>query len=254
MTGRLARIERFPIKSIGGEVLAEVELVAGQVLPGDRAYGVMHEDSLRHLGGDGQLEKWLPKSAFLRGAAGPSLQAVRGERLADGSFRLSHPERNDITLPPGLPDGARLVEWLAPLWPADKAPASVVVAGPLPLADIKDPYVSILSVSSLEALEAETGNQLGQDRWRSNLWVEGFPAWAERAWDGLDIRIGDVLLQVKRPIGRCSATSVDTSNGQIDCDMPSILQELQGDKCFGIYAEVIRGGLIRAGDKVEVCS
>lgn len=254
MTGNLARIERFPIKSIGGEVLAEVELIAGQVLPGDRAYGVMHEDSLRHLDEDGRLGKWLPKSAFLRGAAGPSLQAVRGKRLADGSLRLSHPQREDIRFRPDFSDRARLVEWLAPLWPADKAPAAVVVEGPLALADIKDPYVSILSVTSLRALEAHMQADLGFDRWRANLWIDGFDPWAERGWADHIIQIGKVSLHVRRPIGRCSATSVDTTLGQLDCDMPAVLGALQDNKFFGVYAEVISGGLIRAGDKVEVCS
>ena len=68
MTARLARIFRYPVKSIGGEELAEVTLTPRQPLPGDRRFGVLHQAALHHLT-EGRLEKWLPKSAFLRGAA-----------------------------------------------------------------------------------------------------------------------------------------------------------------------------------------
>mgnify|MGYP002652971172 CR=1 FL=1 len=66
--GRLAHLFRFPVKSIGGEELAEVTLTPRQPLPGDRRFGVLHQAALHHLT-EGRLEKWLPKSAFLRGAA-----------------------------------------------------------------------------------------------------------------------------------------------------------------------------------------
>ena len=49
MTALLRHIFRYPIKSVGGEELDSVTLDAGQVLPGDRHYGVMHADALRHL-------------------------------------------------------------------------------------------------------------------------------------------------------------------------------------------------------------
>lgn len=251
MTATLARIERFPIKSIGGEVMAEVELVAGHVLPGDRSYAVMHEDSIRHLT-NGRLEKWLPKSAFLRGAAAPALQAVRGNRLEDGSFRLTHPAREPFTLDADFTNSDALLDWLGPLWPADRAAAVGLVEGPVPLADIREAYVSVLSVTSLRALEGHLQAGLGLDRWRANLWVDGFEPWAERSWAGQILHIGDAVLQVRRPIGRCSATSADSGTGLIDCDMPAALDGLLGDSCFGVYAEVINGGLIKAGDKVEV--
>lgn len=252
MTAQLTRIERFPIKSIGGERLDRVTLEAGRILPGDRAFAVLHADATRHLE-DGELRKWLPKSAFLRGAAGPSLQAVRGGWDEAGrALHLTHPARAPLSLTPEAGENAALNEWLSPLWPADKARPVALVSAPVPLTDIREQWVSILSLSSLEALEAALGRPLGTDRWRGNLWISGWAAWAEREMIGTRLRIGGAELIIRERIGRCAATSACTETGQLDGDMPATLTALQGDADFGLYAEVITGADIASGDTVEV--
>ena len=40
MTARLASIHRFPVKSIGGETLAEAALTPRAALPGDRRFAL----------------------------------------------------------------------------------------------------------------------------------------------------------------------------------------------------------------------
>ena len=59
MTARLASIHRFPVKSIGGETLAEAALTPRAALPGDRRFALLHQAALHHLDG-GRLRKWLP--------------------------------------------------------------------------------------------------------------------------------------------------------------------------------------------------
>lgn len=248
---RLAKINRFPIKSIGGEALRRVRLTAGEGMPGDRRYGVLHRDALHHLQ-DGALTKWLPKSAFLRGVAGPRLQAVRGGWAEDGRLHLTHPELPDLIFDPER-EGEALAEWLAPLWQdTGKAPPAGLVSGPLPLTDTKKPWLSLLSLSSLADLETRLHRHLGPDRWRGNLWVSGWPAHAERELRLQHLRIGAVTLKVVEPIGRCAATSVDTRRGSLDCDMPAELETAFGDQNFGVYVEVIEGGEIAAGDPVRL--
>ena len=108
MNARIVHILRYPVKSIGGEALDRVALTAGQPLPGDRRYGVMHQGALHHLDG-GALLKWLPKSAFLRGAAAAPLQAIRGGWDGE-ALLLTHPDLAPLrstddrlaTLPPTL--------------------------------------------------------------------------------------------------------------------------------------------------------
>lgn len=250
MTARLARIGRFPVKAIGGEALQRVTLTAGECLPGDRAYGVLHAEALRFAEG-GALPGWLPKAAFLRGSAAAALQAVRGGWTQDGRLRLTHPERGPIEVDPDADDAA-LLDWLAPLWPQAKAPPARLVSAPQPLTDSRQPFISLLSLSSLADLEARLGRPLGTDRWRANLWVEGWEPYAESHMRLMTLCIGPATLRVRERIERCEATSADTATGRLDGDMPAALDALFDHRNFGIYLEVLEGGEIAVGDPVEV--
>lgn len=248
---RLERIARYPVKSVGGEALERVTLTAGEALPGDRRFGVLHGDARHHLDG-GALQKWLPKSAFLRGAAGPLLQAVHGGWGEDGRLHLTHPDLPPLAFDPEGDEQA-LLDWLAPLWaPTGKAAPVRLVSGPLPLTDTKKPWLSLLSLDSLDDLEGRLGQPLGLDRWRANLWVRGWPAQAERDLRLHRLRIGGVVLKAVERIGRCAATSVDTTTGHLDSDMPAALEAQFMHQDFGIYLEVVEGGEIALGDRVEV--
>lgn len=250
MTPTLARICRYPVKSIGGEDLGQASLTAGLPLPGDRRFAVMHRDALHHLD-DGALTKWLPKSAFARGAAAAPLQAVRGG-WRDGALELTHPDLPALSVDP-VADPDAVAQWVQPLWAVSgKAPAARLVEGPLPLSDVKKPWLSILSLSSLAALEQRLGRPLGTDRWRGNLWIDGWEPFAETGLRLQRLRIGEVVLKLTEHIGRCPATSADTQTGTLDCDMPRELEAALGHRNFGIYAEVITGGTIRVGDAVDL--
>lgn len=250
VTARVAQIHRFPVKSIGGESLDHVELIAGQAMPGDRHYAVLHKAALHHLE-DGTLQKWLPKSAFVRGVAAPLLQAVKGGWDGD-VLVLTHPDLPNLQFDPDG-GGEVLVEWLSPLWAeSGKAEAAQLVTGPLPLTDVKKPWVSILSLSSLAELEKRLGRPLGVDRWRGNIWVDGWPAWYERDLRLAELSIGGVRMKVRENIGRCAATSADTDTGRLDGDMPADLRAVLGDANFGIYAEPLDTGRVGVNDKVVV--
>lgn len=248
--GRLAHLFRYPVKSIGGEALDAVALEPSRPVPGDRRFAVLHEDGLRHLT-DGALDRWLPKAAFVRGVAAAALQAVRGGW--DGAdLVLTHPERPTLRFDPANGDAA-LIEWLEPLWsPSGKSPAARLVEGPRALSDVNQPWVSILSMTSLALVEKRVGRLLGVDRWRGNLWIDGWAPLAERELFGARIRIGEVELEVIEPIGRCAATSADTATGCLDGDTPAELEAHFGHQDFGVYAEVRSPGTIRPGDAAVV--
>ncbi|MFN3526304.1 MAG: MOSC domain-containing protein [Paracoccus sp. (in: a-proteobacteria)] len=251
MTARLALIRRHPIKSIGGEGLDRVTLTAARRLPGDREWAVLTEAGERHAltsQTDGQPDRWLPKSCFLRGVASHDLQAIEGGWRGD-LLHLRHPRAGEISFDPET-EGARLVEWLRPLWPADAPPPTRLVRGAAIWTDQKWPWLSILSLDSLQALEGELGRPLGTDRWRGNLWISGAAPWAERDWIGRVIKLGCVELRVTEHIGRCDATSADSRTGLRDGDMVADLDRLYGHTDFGVFAEVVTGGEILIGDKV----
>ncbi|MBM3604585.1 MAG: MOSC domain-containing protein [Alphaproteobacteria bacterium] len=251
MTARLALIRRHPIKSVGGEGLDSITLQAARRLPGDREWAILTEAGERHAlasQSQGQPDRWLPKSCFLRGVASLELQAVTGG-WQDDRLTLSHPKREAIAVDPAT-EGPRLIEWLRPLWPNEAPAPTRLVRGAAIWTDQKWPWISILSLSSLAALETTMGHSLGIHRWRGNLWVEGWPPFAERELIGQVIHVGEAELRVTAPVGRCDATSADTTTGRRDSDMVRTLQQQFGHKDFGVFAEVVTGGTIRLQDQV----
>lgn len=252
MTARIARIRRHPIKSIGGEDIARTRLDAARRLPGDRLWALLTEGGERHAG-TGAPQRWLPKSCFLRGAAASGLQAVQGgwgEGAPEGPIRLSHPDLDDLTFDPET-EGQRLIDWVSPLWPQDKPAPTRLVQGPTGWTDVSQPWISILSLSSLADLETRLGQPLGVERWRANLWIDGWAPYAERQLIGQILNIGGLELRVTETIGRCAATSADTATGRIDMDMPGTLAAEFGHSDFGIYAEVVTGGEIALDAEVR---
>lgn len=252
MTARLAHIRRHPIKSIGGEGLDGIRLQAARRLPGDREWAVLTEAGERNARGsetNGEPDRWLPKSCFLRGVVSAPLQAISGGWQGD-RIALRQPTRPDLAFDPET-EAELLIDWLRPLWPADAPAPTRLVRGAAIWTDVKWPWISILSLDSLAELEAQTGKSLGIERWRGNLWIEGWEPFAEREMVGQVIRIGDTELRVTDQIGRCQATSADTRTGERDLDMIETLERLYGATNFGIYAEVVTGGDIAAGDGVS---
>lgn len=251
MTARLALIRRHPIKSVGGEGLDGVTLQAARRLPGDRSYAVLTENGERHAlasQSEGQPDRWLPKSCFLRGAVCPDLQAVTGGWDGD-RLTLSHPRQTSITIDPET-DSDALVAWLRPLWPADAPQPTRLVRGAAIWTDQKWPWISILSLDSLADMSARTGLDLGTHRWRGNLWVEGWAPFHERSLIGQIIQIGEAELRITDHIGRCTATNADTATGRVDLDMIEALQRHYGHTDFGVFAEVVTGGAIRLQDRI----
>jgi uncharacterized protein len=49
---------------------------------------------------------------------------------------------------------------------------------------------------------------------------------------------------------RCAATNVDPATGARDLAIPATLMQRYGHADCGIYAEVIAGGSIAAGDRI----
>lgn len=251
MTGHLAQICRHPIKSIGYEELAAVTLTAGRVLPGDRRWAVAHQAAAFA----GQPDRWHAKRNFVRGVAAPALMAVRARLSADGTtVALTRPGAAAIEVAPDRPEGAaRLLDWIRPVWPESRPPADrVVTAAGDALADMEEPFVSILSLGSLADLGRRMGQPLSVHRFRGNLWLDGIEPWAEWDWVGRELQIGAVRLRIDMRITRCRATCANPETGEEDGDTLAALDRAFGHRNFGLYATVIEGGALSLGDPVEL--
>ncbi len=245
MTGTLAAIWRYPVKGIGAEALDAATLAADRPVPGDRAWALLRE-GVAATGG------WQHCSGFLRGANGPSLMAVTARTLDDW-LELTHPDRPPLRFDPAT-EGARLVDWVAPLWPAGlPRPAGLVRAPETGMSDMDFPSVSVLNTASLAALaHALDRPALDPRRFRGNLWVDGWDAWAEFDLVGRRVTVGDAVLEIVQRNTRCLATHANPDTGVRDADVLRTLSAQWGHRDFGVYARVVQGGDIVPGAPVRV--
>lgn len=241
---RVTRITRHPIKGHGREDLASVCLLPGACLPWDRHWALAHEAAKLQPG-------WNRCSNFLRGAKAPGLMALSSVLdEANGEMTLHHPDLGAYRFCPNDPAQLQgFLNWAAALYPADRAqPVAMVKAG-RGMTDSDFPSVAILSESSLAALSDFMGTQLSPHRFRGNIWFEGAAPFAEFDWLGREIRMGEAVLRVEARITRCLATTVNPETGLRDADTLAALQAGYGHRDFGIYASVIQGGSLGAGDE-----
>ncbi|WP_170403639.1 MOSC domain-containing protein [Ruegeria arenilitoris] len=244
MTAEVTQLCRHPIKSHGRETVATVNVIPGQTMPGDRVWAVAHEASKA----DGSV--WVPCANFSRGAKAPKLMAISA--LYNGeTLTLSHPDRPDLTFAPDSEQQVFL-DWVKPLMPADRAASARIIRVPgRGMTDSDFPSISLCNMASHRAVGQKLGQDLSIHRWRGNIWFDGMPLWEEFEWLGREVQIGEAVFRVRERITRCLATTANPDTGIRDADTLGTL-ESWGHKDFGVYAEVLKGGAISVGDKVEL--
>ncbi|NVO57957.1 MOSC domain-containing protein [Rhodobacteraceae bacterium B1Z28] len=244
MSGIVTNLWRHPIKSHGREALEVVTVLPGHTMPGDRVWAVAHEASKA----DGT--EWVPCSNFSRVAKAPQLMAVSA-RLGTDGVTLSHPQRPEISFDPDTQQDVFL-DWVKPLMPSDRAASARIIRVPgRGMTDSDYPSISLCNMASHQAVEQKLNQDLSIHRWRGNVWFDGFPEWAEFDWLGRDVQIGDTVLHIRERITRCRATTANPETGERDADTLGALGTWDHQD-FGVYAEVIRGGTFKIGDKVHV--
>lgn len=243
MTARIAHLFRHPIKAIGREEVAEVKLIAGQTLPGDRLWGVAHEAAILTDGA------WNRCMNFIRGASSPKLMAVTLRSEGD-LLHLSHPDRPDIALNPAT-DGAALIDWVRPLVAEGRAAPSHVFPAPADrgLTDTSAPTISLASLASHEAVAAKAAAPFQIHRWRCNIFLDGLTAWEEFDWVGKTLRLGEAEARVETRLDRCMATTVNTDTGDRDVPTLEILDSF-GHQDFSVALVVTKPGRLAVGDEV----
>lgn len=245
MTGTVAAIWRHPIKSHSRESLDEVRLQANAAMPGDRLWAVAHDASKA----DGS--HWVPCANFSRASKAGRLTAIRSRGDGTGPMALTHPDLPDLHFDP-VTEPERLIDWAAPLMPADRAQSARLVRLPgRGWTDSDFPSVSLLNAASNRALEERVGQPLDPERWRGNLLIEGLEPWAEFGWIGRRLALGEAELEVRERIQRCNATKVDPATGQVDADTLAALNGGWDHTDFGVYAVVVTGGRVAVGDSLR---
>jgi len=287
--GRVARLFRYPVKSMGGEALAAATLGPGGI-PGDRAFAVRDE---RRGGIRGAKKipalmrcraRYLeepkpgqpapaPEIALPPEVAGAEGAALRAD-APDASARLSAALGTEVTLWPllpasardhyrrGAPDHADVARELRAIFGREPdEPLPDLSVFPRELFEYESPpgtYFDVaplllLTDASLRRLQAlAPASKVDVRRFRPNLLLESAEdGFPEVAWAGRRIRIGGAVLRATVPCPRC----VMITHGFDDLPRdPGLMRTVvrEADQCLGIYAEVESPGEVRVGDAVEL--
>jgi uncharacterized protein YcbX len=248
--GQIQSIYRYPIKGLSAEHLQSAVLAPGQTLPADRAYAIENGPS----GFDPAAPAYFPKQRFL--------MLMKNERLAELKTRFDE-TTHTLTVRAGEREAvqgdlrtslgrAAVERFFAEFCAADlRGPPRVLHAPGHSFSDVARKVVSIINLASVDALAQAIGAPVDPLRFRGNLYVDGWPAWREFELMDQALAVGPTArMRVVKRIVRCAATNVDPRTGARDLAIPETLMRRFGHGDCGVYAEVIAGGAIAAGDGI----
>lgn len=251
MRATVSALCRHPVKGFTPERLTAADLAVGQVFPGDRMYAV----EVGPCGFDPDRPAFVPKTKFavLAHIADVAKARTRYDQ-ATGLFHAAAPGHPDFVGDlSGEAGREAFAAWLTALLGDEaRAPLKVLRApGDWRFTDHPLGHVSIINLASVRDLERRIGRPLDPLRFRANLYVDGWPAWAENDWKDRTLTVGGATATVFKTIVRCAATHVDPATAERDVEVVKALFDHYGHTLCGIYAQVTAAGRVAEGDVVE---
>ena len=208
----LAEIWRYPVKSLAGERLEEVEIAADGI-PGDRA--VHLRDARGKVFTGRRKYDLVTVPASLAGDGTPLIDGERWDSDA-AARRIRDAGAEDVQLV-ASPNGHQ----------HDETPLLVATDG------------------ALEWVGED------RRRFRPNLVIAGVEELAERDWPGRRLRVGEAVIDVDHLCERCIMISLDPETGEADPPiLTRVRQELDG--LFALNCGVAKPGRVAVGDAVEL--
>lgn len=257
MNGKILTLSSYPIKGLSAQTHQSAALKAGDGFPGDRLFGFAKKNS----GFDPADPKPLPKSRFIVLLQHAKLAGL--QTAFDAETRL-------LTIST-LDDLALEFDMTSQ---AGAAAASTFLTDLLNLSDEEAPFfasafphrftdasvasttlmnaISFINMESVRAFGDEIAQHVDARRFRGNIVFDGWPAFSELDMVGHQFQVGDVRFNILHRTQRCLATEVNPETAERDIKVPRLLKQAYGHFDMGIYAEVLNGGTIRVGDRIEL--
>ncbi len=289
VVGSVAELWRFPVKSMRGEQLPEVE-VTGRGVLGDRAYALIDTDTGRVV--SAKSVKLFPgllncKAKFVepprKDAEASAVQislpdgrVVRSD-AGDVDLALSTYFRRNVSLRRAAPEDFTIDQYHPDVEGADPGGnrdavipqklgsalfASLGMESPVPVGSFLDVFpMSVLTSSTLARLsELQPTTRFDVRRFRMNVILKtDRPGFVENDWVGHALALGDgAQLSVALLDPRCVMTTLAQDDLPQDTDVLRTLVrhnrvqlgELGQFPCAGVYAVVAAPGTVRTGDRV----
>ena len=237
--GTLAILRRYPVKGMAGEDVAAARVRIGGIV-GDRVYAFVDE---------------LDRSSFpwMTARQAHDWLLLRPRFLNPPSVEEPDPAAERYTIEVVTPEGEKFV--LGDLnftrllerrygrsLRLDFSECAITDAAP----------VSLFGLATVRAIARETGLALDPRRFRANFYVhwERDEPFYEDQFVGRGLRIGeDVTVEVVKKDQRCVIITLDSDTAE---RAPIVLEKVARGHggCAGVYATVLREGVVRADDPV----
>lgn len=255
LIGTIAKLWRYPVKSMRGEEVNEVFMGFSGIY-GDRRFAIK-------------------SSAARKGF--PYLNASALEQMLTYAPRF----RRHSLAPPNLAEASAIPPGVNPANPDPEELAVDVVSPSGEVMAIDDPRlletlrmgldcaltltrsdrslvdcrpVSMISNQSIERMSAEMDIALDKRRFRANIYFDlaAGDGFSEDSFVGKRLRIGnhaEVLVTERDP--RCKIMSLDPETGEHN---PGVLRHLAKthEACIGVYCAVVVEGMLTRGDNIHV--
>lgn len=229
--GRVVGLWRYPVKSMAGEPLSEVE-VSWHGFTGDRRWAFVRDGITQSgfpwltLRERGDMNHYCP--TFVE-AAKPDNSSVIVRTPSGDIYDVM-----DAALAAELhPQGARVI----------KQNRGIFDTFPL----------SLITTQSIAALGERVGASLDVQRFRPNMLVEAADAvpFVEDSWVGCVLRVGGMSMRVDKRDGRCAVITIDPLTTERN---PTILRTVAQERggCLGIYGSTVQPGRIAVDDPVFI--
>ncbi|MGH9508971.1 MAG: MOSC domain-containing protein [Terriglobales bacterium] len=234
----IAQLSLYPIKSMAGVSVPEAHVGLDGIL-GDRQYAFVRAEQAARNSFPWMTARESSRMLFYR----PSFAQLPTSEKPEPAVRVRTPAGAECE-----PDDAGLREALA----SDLGQPLFLLKSARGMFDCQ--HLSIFSLASMRALSEQAGCPIDQRQFRANLYIEPASSqpFEEESWAHSLLEIGDqVLTGVTQRDPRCMMVNLNPETGTQDPRvLRAIAQKHQGQA--GIYANVIRPGVIRVGDTIRI--
>lgn len=248
---QIAALYRYPVKGLSKQDLNSVTVSENACFPYDRAYAI--ENGPARF--DRKDPKPLPKVNFL--------MLMRDERLAllDSSFAeedltltISRDGRKVASGSLETSIGRNMLEQFFGAFMSEelKGAPRILSSKDHHFTDKPGPFVHIINLSSVTALERALNVEINPDRFRANIHLSGLEPWAEKKMIGKRLKINDAEIEIIEETERCAAVNVDPKTAKRDQRLPATLAQHFGSSHFGIYGLVKKAGTFSINDTVTI--
>ncbi len=263
---RITALHTYPVKGCH-RLEHEVAAVEPWGLAGDRRWLIVDPE------GVGITQREAPRLALVTvttrpgglGLAAPGMPALSVDEPLDGDEEQVRVFRSKAPMPARVAEKQWFSQFLGRdarlVWQADTSARRIEThARPDDRVSFADGYPVLLanesSLSSLNDWLVESGEEpVPMTRFRPNLVVGGAEPWAEDAWLGQRLLIGDVPFRAAKACARCLVTTIDqetAEKGKQPLRMLGARRRFDDGLLFAINLIPDAPGVVHVGDAVGV--